>query len=211
VREVRDVRPEGLVFDRDGASETIPWRDVKSDPEWWTQLFYARLDRDWTPAEARDVVGLLRIAGATRGAELAREGIDPRSRGTLAPAELEELGKVFEPALTWIDLADPAGKETELRAALERERRTAQRLRDALQASQARTWAVAVAHLETLLAGADASLLVGVLSDGADWSAAPPLPVVSAAPPSNGPGEDPDAPGKASGDATGEKDDDGQR
>ena len=168
VREVRDVRPDGLVFDKDGVLESVSWREAKSDPEWWHQLFQARLGREWSPSEVRGIVAVLRLVGATRGAELAREVLDPAGRGTLQPADIEALGGVFRPALAWLEApgAEP------LRAALEREQAAAQRLARALAAAQGRTWTTAEAHLAVLLAEGADSLLVGLLSDGRDWQVA---------------------------------------
>jgi hypothetical protein len=180
VREVRDVRPDGLLLDRDGDLESLPWRETRSDPDWWHQLFQTRLTREWQPDEVREIVALLRLVGATRGAELAREMLDARARGSLQPAEIEALGTVFAPALAWVDPAD-----AELRGLLEGEQDVAERLAQALAASQRHEWTGATAHLEFLLTLGDTSLLVGLLSDGTDWREdAPPL-----APPTNGPGD----------------------
>jgi hypothetical protein len=176
VREVRDVKPEGLVFDRDGALETVAWRETKSDPEWWHLLFQARLARDWTAEEARAIAAVLRLVGAARGAELAREMLAPGARGTLQPGELEALAKVFEPALQWIGSAPE-------RAAIEHEDASAKRLARALGGAQERAWTSAAADLEHLLGEGRDSLLVRLLSDGADWreverpAAAPTSPV----------------------------------
>jgi protein kinase-like protein/FHA domain-containing protein len=169
VREVRDVRPEGLVFDKDGALDPMSWREAKCEPEWWNQLFQARLTREWEPAETRAIAALLRLMGAARGAELAREVLDPRGRGTLQPGELEALGNVFAPALSWS--TDAA---SELTAALDAEQTLAQRLARALGAAQGRSWTAASAELEVLLRARDESLLVCLLSDGADWLGASP-------------------------------------
>jgi hypothetical protein len=166
VREVRDVRPEGLVFDKDGALETVSWREAKADPEWWQQLFQGRLAREWDASEARAIAELLHLMGAARAAGLAREMIDPRGRGTLAPGELVALAAAFDPALAWLD-----GAPSEARAALERERALAQRLSRALEAAQARTWTTAAAELERILSEGEGSLLVGLVSDGRDWRA----------------------------------------
>jgi hypothetical protein len=178
VREVREVRSEGLLLDKDGDLESLPWREARSDPDWWHQLFQSRLTREWQAGEAREIVALLRLVGATRGAELAREMLDARARGSLQPAELEALATVFAPALTWVDPAD-----AELAAALALEHATAQRLAQVLAAVQDHEWTRAAAHLEYLLAQGDASLLVGLLSDGTAWADAPP-----SAAPTNGPG-----------------------
>jgi len=179
VREVRDVRLDGLLLDRDGDLESLPWRETKSDPDWWHQLFQTRLTREWQPGEVREIVAVLRLVGATRGAELAREMLDARARGSLQPAEIEVLGNVFAAALIWVDPSD-----SDLRALLEGEQGAALRLAQALGAAQRKEWTSSTAHLEFLLARGDTSILVGLLSDGTDWSEdAPPL-----APPSNGPG-----------------------
>jgi hypothetical protein len=184
VREVREVRADGLLLDRDGDLESLPWREVNSDPDWWHQLFQTRLSREWQAGEVREIVALLRLVGATRGAELAREMLDARARGSLQPAEIEALGNVFAPALSWVD-----PNEAELRAALELEHGTAQRLAQVLAAAQGHEWTRAAAHLEYLLAAGETSLLVGLLSDGTDWRADAPTPPPSLAPPTNGPGD----------------------
>jgi len=179
VREVREVRLDGLLLDKEGDLESLPWREARSDPDWWHQLFQARLAREWRAGEVREIVALLRLVGATRGAELAREVLDARARGTLQPGEIEDLGQVFAPALTWVDPA-----ENELRATLELEHAAAQRMAQALAAAQGKEWTRAAAHFEFLLTQSDVSLLVGLLSDGTDWRVdAPPLSA-----PSNGSG-----------------------
>jgi hypothetical protein len=99
--------------------------------------------------------------------------VDPGGAGILQPAELEALARVFEPARSWLEglAADP-----EQRAALEAERAAARRLAQALGAAQERAWTGAAAALEGLLAEFPDGLLVGLLSDGSDWRAAPGLP-----------------------------------
>ncbi len=171
VREVRDVRPDGLVFDKDGALETISWREAQNDPEWWQQLFLARLAREWSDEEMRAIAALLRLVGAARGAELAREMIDPRARGTLAPAELTALAAVFDPAVNW--LGGPRADAAE-RVVMLGEQALARRLAQALEAAQNRAWTNASAQLEGLLREGSESLLVGLLSDGREWRAAGP-------------------------------------
>jgi len=193
-REVREVRLDGLVVDKDGAADVLPWRAAGSDPGWWQQVFQARLARDWTPEEVRGIVAILRLAGATRGASLARKAIDPRARGLLQPAELEALRNVFTDALSWI-----AEGDAELRGALQREASSAARLAEAVEAFQAHSWTTAAAHLERLLAQRTDSLLIALLSDGTEWrEAAPPPAPVEGAP------QAADA-GSASSDATGPK------
>jgi hypothetical protein len=168
VREVRDVRAEGLVFDKDGTLESVAWSAAGNDPEWFQQLFQARLERNWEAGETRAIAALLRLVGATRGAELAREMLDPRARGTLQSAELEALGNVFAPALAWVSADD-----AELRGELEHEQATARRLARALEAAQGRAWTGAVTELERVLGQRAGSLLVGLLSDGGDWRLEP--------------------------------------
>ncbi len=168
-REVREVRADGLLLDKDGDLEHLPWREARSDPDWWNGLFQARLTRDWKPGEAREIVALLRLVGATRGAELAREMLDSRARGLLQPGEIEALGDAFAPAFTWVTTAEGGGAEAGLRATLELEQAAAQRLARLLEAAQAHEWTRAAAHLEFLLTQSGTSLLVGLLSDGTDW------------------------------------------
>ena len=158
------MRAEGLIFDRDGALETVPWRETKGDPEWWSQLFKERLTRGWASAEERAIGALLRLVGATRAAELAREMLDARARGTLQPAEIQAIGTVFDPALPWL-----AGAPAEERAALESDQGLARALARALDAAQNRAWTGATADLERLLRDESGSLLVALLSDGTDW------------------------------------------
>ncbi|HEX6884879.1 MAG TPA: FHA domain-containing serine/threonine-protein kinase [Planctomycetota bacterium] len=183
VREVRDVRPEGLVFESEGGLETLTWRDTGSDPDWWHLLFQQRLAREWTAEESRAIAALLRLAAATRGAELARALLAPGARSVLGPAELAALARLFEPALGWLGAAPD-------RPAFEHEDACARRLARALEQAQARAWTAAAAELERLLAEDDTSLLVRLLSDGTDWHD-PPAPPPSDTPPapSNGPSD----------------------
>jgi len=180
-REVQEVRPEGLVFEKGGGDEFFPWQAAGSDPEWWQLLFQARLSRDWSAQEQREIVSLLRLVGATRGALLARQVIDPHARGLLPPGDVEALRQVFATALAWIPEGDSV-----LRATIQQEASVAQRLADALEAAQARAWTSASAHLEVLLEQRVDSLLVALLSDGSEWRPGPPETPV---PPANGSGE----------------------
>jgi len=187
VREVRDVRPEGLVFESEGGLETLTWRDTASDPDWWHLLFQQRLAREWTAEESRAIAALLRLAAAARGAELARALLAPGARSVLGPAELATLARLFEPALGWLGSAPD-------RPAFEHEDACARRLARALEQAQGRAWTAAAAELERLLAEDDTSLLVRLLSDGTDWHeeprpAAPPPSEKPPAPPSNGPSD----------------------
>ncbi|MSR61899.1 MAG: FHA domain-containing protein [Planctomycetes bacterium] len=177
VRDVRDVRPEGLVFEKEGALDSFSWKAAKNDPDWFNKLFQGRLARDWNAGEARGIVAVLRLIGATRGAAIARELLDARARGLLQPADLTALAEVFAPAQTWLEGAAP-----ELRAALQRESASAVRLAQALEAYQAKSLTGATAHLERLLAEGGDSLLVGLLSDGGDWMPAPSMPPVQPTP-----------------------------
>jgi len=164
-REVRDARPDGLVFDREGALESVPWSAAGADPDWWQQLFQGRLTRDWQPAEARGVAAILRLAGAARAAELGQALLDPHGRGLLQPADLEALARVFDPAVQWLE----TGGLSELRPALEAEENAARLLSAALGAAQERAWSRATADLERCLGEGAGSVLVTLLSDGSEW------------------------------------------
>jgi len=171
VREVRDVRPEGLVFDKEGALDNLSWKEAKNDADWFNKLFQGRLARDWNANEVRGIVAVLRLIGATRGAAIAREMLDARARNMLQPADLTALAEVFAPAQSWLGVTPP-----EVRATLTRESACAARLAHALEAYQAKALTGATAHLERLLAEGGDSLLVGLLSDGSDWLPAPAMP-----------------------------------
>ncbi len=185
LREVRDVRPDGLVFGEDGELTPLPWREAPCDPEWWHLLFQGRLSRDWSPAETRGIVALLRLVGVARGAELARELLEPRGSGLLDPAEVEALKKAFDPALEW--LATPSPELVEEAQAIRRESSAALLLSQALTAFQERRWTSAAAALERCLGEGGDSLLVGLLSDGSEWREVPSAP--------SGAGADPSRPG----------------
>ena len=200
VREVRDVRPEALVFDKDGALEEVPWSVAASDPDWWAELFEARLAREWDAAEKRSIASLLHLVGVARAGTLASQLVDPGGRGLLQPAELDALAAAFAPAQKWIaQSGDDAAK-----AELEAERRTATLLAAALRAAQERSWSAATAALERCLRDGAGSILVGVLSDGTEWELPP-----DAAAPSNGDPVQSDGTAKAP-DKTGGSDGDGR-
>jgi serine/threonine-protein kinase len=165
LRELREVRDTGLVFEKDGALEVVPWKEARADAEWFRQLFDARLARDWSTDEARGVAALLRCIAAARAAELAREMLDGGGRGFLQPAELAAFEAGFRECATWCadaKLADEA-------SASAREAAAGAALSAALAAAQEHAWTRAVFQLETLLAESEGTTLVALLSSGADW------------------------------------------
>jgi hypothetical protein len=164
-RELREVRESGLVFEKDGALELVPWKEAHGDAEWFRQLFDARLTRAWSPEEARAVAALLRSLAAARAAELARQMLDGGGRGFLQPTELVALEAGFTEASTWCRDAG-LGDEGETCA---REAAAGAALAAALAAAQERAWTRAVFQLETLLAEGEGTTLVALLSSGADW------------------------------------------
>ena len=165
-RELRELSEEGLVFEKDGALERIPWSEAHADPSWFRQLFDARLARPWTPEEGRSIAALLRCLAAARAADLARELVGGGGRGLLQPAELEALGAGFGEALAWCGDGVPWADEL---AACQREAEGGAMLATALAAAQERAWTRAAFELENLLATHEESLVVALLSSGAPW------------------------------------------
>ncbi|MEQ1924326.1 MAG: hypothetical protein ABL952_17645, partial [Pyrinomonadaceae bacterium] len=163
LRELREVRETGLVFEKDGALELVSWREARGDAEWFRQLFDGRLTREWNAAEARGVAALLRCVA--RAAELAREMLDGGGRGFLQPAELAALETGFAQAATWCADAKLADESE----ACAREASAGAALSVALAAAQERAFTRAVFQLETLLAEGEGTTLVALLSSGADW------------------------------------------
>jgi serine/threonine protein kinase len=161
VREVRDVRPSGLLFDDDTQPE--PWGRAAGDPDWWQQLFQARVESDWTPDQVRAIVALLGLEGAARAATLARKALD---RGLLDPEDLQHLEGALGAALAWQAQLGEADPELEAEAA------AARLLARAIGASQRNEWSRAAADLERCLEEADGTVLLALVSGGTAWRAA---------------------------------------
>jgi len=171
LRELREISETGLVFEKDGALERLPWSEVRADPGWYRQLFDARLTRAWSTEEGRAIAALLRCMAAARAAELAREVLGSGGRGVLQPAELEALGAGFGEASAWCRGADLAWADA--LAACEREAASGAALATALAAAQERQWTRATFELEALLAESQGTTVVALLSSGAEWRRAP--------------------------------------
>ena len=168
-RDAREATAEGIVVDRGGLAELVPWSEFLASPEATSFLFRDRFHRDLTDEERLGVLALARTAAVLHALEIALPVLDPDGGARYSPGEAESLVSAYELAAAWV----PAGAGTEA-ARLDRERAAARLLSRALMDAEDEAWSSTAAALEELLSEYRDTLLVALLSDGSSWREAEP-------------------------------------
>ena len=166
----------GLLIEGDGGKvEHVDWSSFGANSRDLARLFTERLARDYTNEELRGIAALLRITAVSEALELAGKMLDPARKANFTESNARELIDAYTQAMSWAQKSGDASAATrELSAATE--------LGNVLQRVTEGAWSIAVDGTERLLAGAQDSLLVRLLSDGS-LQLEPPKPPV---PPSVG-------------------------
>ena len=161
-RETVGVRADGLLVAGDGQAQHVPWSVFTESAADLAQLFKGRLEREYSAAEHRGIVALLRIAAATQVARLVEPALAAEPAAVSDAAAEQLVPAAFEPAVAW---ATEAGDDELLRSAT-RERDAALLLVRTLRAVEQERWTAAVTGLERLFSEFGDTLLVLLLSDG---------------------------------------------
>jgi hypothetical protein len=170
-REALSVDDEGIVVEKDGASERISWSAFGARTDALAQLFVERLAREYTPSEARSIAALLRLCACSQAAALALDALAPADPNGLSDSQARELEGAFDPAHAWLE-GLPGALLAEERALLAREEAAAATLVKALFLCRDGRYGEGVAELELLFSQSAEALLVRLLSDGSDWRSA---------------------------------------
>jgi tRNA A-37 threonylcarbamoyl transferase component Bud32 len=142
-----------------GAVDRVPWGAFGGNTKELSRLFWERLNREYTPDEARAIVALLRMTAVVEALERAGKMFDPARRANFTEANAHDVGECFAPLQQWIQ---KLGGE----ALCAREAKAATLLAQVLAQTTDGAWSVAVAGTERLLDEYQDTLLVRLLSDG---------------------------------------------
>lgn len=152
--------------------QTISWSALMRHPKALSNLFQARLERNWSADEQLGAATLVRIASVLAAVEGASEMFDGTNDERLTDREAEEIVSGFEYAAEWLDGLTGAGRQS-AEQSLEAERSAAEILAKALLAVSDKRPAEASTLLERLLDESSSTLLVRLMSDDSDWRTEP--------------------------------------
>jgi hypothetical protein len=154
---------EGLMIEgASGGVERVPWTAFGRNTKALNKLFLERLARDYTAAEARDVMALLHLTADAEALELGGKMFEPGRKANFTPGNAAEMLEGFDAAQVW---AAKAGGALPLLGA---DQAAAQLLARVLQDTTDGAWSTAVAGTERLIREHQDSLLVRMLSDGTE-------------------------------------------
>jgi len=190
-RNAAGVDANGIVCEPEGGrAETIPWSAFGGNTRDLGRLFHERLEREYSAEEKRAIAALLRLNAVVEAVDLTSKMFDPARRVNFTETNARELTEAYEPALDWARRAgEPQPAEREVAAATQ--------LAQVLLKLTEGSYSIAVTGTERLLADAQDTLLVRLLSDGSPARAAVPPP--TPAPPPDAkppPGQDPPKDGR---------------
>jgi pSer/pThr/pTyr-binding forkhead associated (FHA) protein/tRNA A-37 threonylcarbamoyl transferase component Bud32 len=160
VRTAVGADAQGVAVEGEGgAVDRVPWSAFGGNTKELSRLFWERLNREYTPDEARAIVALLRMTAVVEALERASKMLDPARRANFTEANARDVGECFAPLQQWIQ---KLGSE----ALCAREAKAATLLAQVLAQTTDGAWSVAVAGTERLLDEYQDTLLVRLLSDG---------------------------------------------
>jgi serine/threonine-protein kinase len=160
-RDAVGLDAEGLHVDVKGDAEVVPWSVMARSTDAMVQLFKERLQRDYTPREKRGAAALLRVTCGVAAADLAAQMLDPEAQANFSEAEAERMRELYALPEAWV--------QTDARFA--REHKAGGVLATALRDVENGVWSAAEAGLALLLDEYADTLLVALVSDGAEWRA----------------------------------------
>jgi hypothetical protein len=158
--EVIALRGGELVLLVNGGEERFALAEYVDGPDLLTELFEARLSRDWTSAERQHIAAWLYLQALLRAGELLRTGLAPEMPAKQLPVEL--LEQAFDQSeAAWGGALSPGA-----RALLAADRRALQGAATAINAAQAGDWTLCAYALESLFSTAAEGPLLWLLSEG---------------------------------------------
>ncbi|MEX1024364.1 MAG: FHA domain-containing serine/threonine-protein kinase [Planctomycetota bacterium] len=160
--EVLSAGPEGLRFDG-SPNELVPWGAFGQDVSLLDQLFKARLTREYTDAEKRGILALLRWSLASSAASAAERAFASGALRSSDASRLESALASVRSVLEWKEME--ALRASKLLVEVE----ACELLVTALEASRNEAWGACVTALEALYRRYDAALVRHLLSDETDW------------------------------------------
>jgi len=142
-----------------GAVDRVPWSAFGGNARELSRLLWERLNRDYTPEEARAIVALLRMTAVVEALDRASKMLDPSRHANFTETNARDMGECFAPLQQWTQKlgGEPASA---------RETKAAALLAQVLSQTTDGAWSVAVAGTERLLDEYQDTLLVRLLSDG---------------------------------------------
>ncbi len=158
-RNAVSVDATGVSVEVDAQVETIPWSAFGAHPKELHQLFFERLNRDYTADELRAIAKLMRITSVVNATQIGAQMMQTSRRATFSEGELRDLLEGFVLAKIW-------AQDAEEKSALERESGAADVFGHALRQIDAGQWTSAVSALERLQTEHRDSLLFRLLSGG---------------------------------------------
>ncbi len=157
--EALGVDESGLRLNVRGEQELVLWSAYGGRTHDLNTLFTGRLSRSYTEEEKDSIGALMSLSAIAEAIGHASEMFTPGSGAVFTEKESRELPLAFEKAAEWC-------RDGDARLALDRERRAAELLGEALRYATETSWANAVSSVELLLDSYSDTLLVRMLSDG---------------------------------------------
>ncbi|MFN0244808.1 MAG: FHA domain-containing serine/threonine-protein kinase [Planctomycetota bacterium] len=167
-RNAVGAEPTGLLYEGEGgATEKLAWSEFAGHTKELAKLFYERLAREYSGAEAASIAALLRLSAVIEVAVAAERMLVPAKNANFTDAHAREITEAFQAAQPWA--RDAADKQR-----LAREAQAAALFNEVMLDTTRGAYSKAVAGTERLLSDFQDTLVVRLLSDGTMASEATP-------------------------------------